>query len=106
MARPRLDTERPRCPQGHDGHVLLAGRRVWKGGVFCRSRFICVPKQGERHKFSVPRRQPTSRHPHGDTCPSCDARAGRTGGPITAIDHRFSASEIAALLIRLGRGTS
>ena len=38
-----------------------AGRRVWKGGVFCRSRFMCVPKQAERHKFSVPHRQPTSR---------------------------------------------
>ena len=106
MDRPRLDTERPRCPRGHDGDVLLAGRRVWKGGVFQRSRFICVPQQGERHKFSLPRRQPTGRHPHGDTCPSCDARGGRSGGPITAVDHRFSAAEIAALLIRLGRGAS
>lgn len=86
--------------------MLLAGPRVWKGGVFCRPRFMCMARQGERHKFSVPRRQSTRLYPHGDTCPSCDARAGRTRGPITAVDHRFSAAEIAALLIRLGRGTS
>jgi hypothetical protein len=106
MARPRLDTERPSCPQGHVGEVLLAGRRVWKGGVFARLRFVCVPLQGQRHKFSLPHRQPTRRHPHGDACPTCDTRAGRTGGPLTAVDHHFSATEIAALLIRLGGGAS
>jgi hypothetical protein len=106
MARPRLHTDRPRCPQGHAGEVLLAGRRVWKGGAFSRQRFLCVPRQGRRHKFSLPHRQPTPRHPHGDTCPACDARPGRTGGPLTAVDHRFSAAELAGLLIRLGQGSS
>jgi len=99
---------RPRaCPEGHPGRLILCGRREWVSAPFRRQRMRCLPADGTKaHTFSLPRRQNTPDHPHGEDCSVCDVRPAPTQGPLSLVDFFHTGGEIARLLQLVGRGTS
>lgn len=99
---------RPRaCPEGHPGRLILWGRREWVSAPFRRQRMRCLPADGTKaHTFSLPRRQNTPDHPHGEDCSVCDVRPAPTQGPLSLVDFFHTGGEIARLLQLVGRGTS
>ncbi len=105
---PRAMPGRPKtCPDGHPGKLILWGRRDWASAPFRRQRMRCVPVDGTKpHTFSLPRRQNTPDHPHGEDCSVCDVRPSPTQGPLSLVDFFHTAGEIARLLQLVGRGTS
>ena len=84
MARPRqANVERPPCPDGHEGRVLLNGF-YGKVANYRRPRYKCYPANGLKpHPFVLPLapRQPTADHPHGRDCAHCGHVVGRDEGP-------------------------
>ena len=100
--------DRPKtCPEGHRGKLILWGRREWTSAPFRRQRMRCLPSDGTKpHTFSLPHRQNTPDHPHGEDCSVCDVRPAPTQGPFSLVDFFHTGSEIARLLQLVGRGTS
>ena len=110
MARPRLAIERPACPKGHtDGVVSLHGQRGRADGRYEKTRWRCVRTVGglvERHYWTAPRRTPTSAHPDGTVCGSCEHEAHRAEGPTIVPSYSFAVAEVARGLVLIGEGTS
>jgi len=109
VGRPRNPTaERPPCPLGHAGRVLLNGY-YGQTGHYRRPRYKCYPSAGGKpHPFQLPlgRRQPTPDHPHGPSCQDCGHLVARHEGAETARRYFYSTRDIADMLVELGRGTS
>jgi hypothetical protein len=109
VGRPRKENvERPPCPDGHAGRVLLNGY-YGRSENYRRPRYKCYPSNGTKgHPFSLPlgRRQPTASHPHGPECQNCGHHLARHEGAETPRNFFYSAREIAELLVDLGQGTS
>ena len=58
----------------------------------------CLPADGTKaHTFSLPRRQNTPDHPHGEDCSVCDVRPAPTQGPLSLVDFFHTGGEIARL---------
>ena len=99
--------DRPTCPKGHIGWVVLHGRAVRADAAFSRPRFRCRSDDGvEDHTFSLPRRQPGAGHPHGSICVSCDRDHGPSDGPRTVKGYTQTITEVANVLAAVGGGTS
>jgi hypothetical protein len=106
--RPRLAiANRPtRCPLGHEGDIVLYGRRQWAKLPFARQRFQCRPVGDKPHTFSLGRRPATHDHPSGLDCPTCDITPGVAQEPLSPVAHLHSAVEIAHLLRLVAQGVS
>ncbi len=109
--------ERPPCPEGHLGTVLLDGRRRSRDGRYERTRYRCAPDEGHRqgrtgkghhlpgeHVFMavLPARREHGGHP--GECDACERAFGPTEGMPGAWHFSFTVREAATALVRLGRG--
>ena len=104
-----LGRERPQaCPEGHPGaKIWLAGSRTSKRTHFERPRYVCVPKDGPRHRFTPlhsPRR-PVEGHPKADDeCEICEQAFLPGRGERSGLGFVYSLREIAKALALLGAG--
>lgn len=104
---PRPIPDRPTCPDGHPGRVILWGRRRWTCAPYRRQRARCLPADRTRpHTFSLDQRQTTPDHPAGESCPACDVTPTASQGPRSPVDYLHTATEVGLLLGLVGRGAS
>lgn len=85
---PRPMPDRPTCPDGHPGRVILWGRRRWTCAPYRRQRARCLPGDRSRpYTFSLDRRQTTPDHPAGESCPACDVTPTASQGPSSPVAY-------------------
>ncbi len=104
-----LGIDRPPCPLGHSGTVLLDGHRKIQGGAHDKQRYICVPDDGSgRHKFSpsLPARRSRLHGSHRRLCLACQRPYQRNDGVPTARHFVFAVKEQASILDLIGKGQS
>jgi hypothetical protein len=90
------------CPRPEHGgsQVRFAGRHGPAGHR--RQRYMCVPADGDRHRFTelLPREESWS-----DACVTCERDVGEHEGPHAARHYQFVARGIAESLRMVGAGS-
>lgn len=104
---PRLGVERPPCPVGHEGRILLDGHYTSRYAPVERSRYRCVPADGSGvHVFRPPlrtRHTITAGGVHQE-CDACERGLARNDGVRIGDAYEFAIREIAHCFVRLGHG--
>jgi hypothetical protein len=102
---------RPTCPDHPDRRVWVAGRRRRWSAFHEVETFFCVDRNDKKIKHRIGTevigRHPAEHNPDGaEVCPHCEHRLAPVEGPRVGRDYLFAFREQAALLIRVGQGTS
>src|ERR1035437_7163864 len=98
--------DRPACPRGHVGLVLLAGRNLDAQGRFEKTRYRCAPadKNEKGHIFLAPLALRREISATGHECDSCERVFRRAEGIATGWRFAFSVRDAANALVRAGKG--
>ncbi len=98
---------RPSCPKHHTGRVWLDGHAFSRDKRYERTRFRCVPDNGDPEHVYVAPLPARRRCDHTEAeCPECEHRYARADGLVTPWHFSLAVREIAKTLYEIGLGTN